>query len=68
MIFLKSNAELYIFPYYIFLKRFYLFIYLERGRREKEGNIHVRLVTSHTSPTGDLACNPVMCPRLGMNG
>ena len=25
-----------------------------------------RVVASHTPPTGDLACNPGMCPRLGI--
>ena len=49
-------------------KRFYFFIFWERGRRkkEKERNIHVQekhqLVASCTPPTRDLAHNLGMCP------
>ena len=40
---------------------------LERGREgEREGEKHQYMVASHTSPTGDLACNPGMCPKLGI--
>ena len=46
----------------LFKKRFYLF--LEREGREKEGEKYQCVVASHTPPTGDLACNPGMCPRL----
>ena len=48
-------------------------LFLERGEgkeKEKERNINVqyihRLVASHTPPAGDLACNPGMCPDLGI--
>ena len=43
-----------------FLKRFYLFTFIGEGR-EKER------VASHTPPTGDLACNPHMCPDWESN-
>ena len=47
-----------------------LFLFLERGRW-RERNIDVpeihRLVASHMSPTGDLACNPDMCPDQEWN-
>ena len=42
-------------------KRLYLF--LERGR---EGEKHRCVVASHMPPTGDLACNPGMWQRLGI--
>ena len=54
--FLNMNAK----P---FLKRFYLFIFRERGREgEREGEKHQCVVDSHVGLTGDLSCNPVMCP------
>ena len=49
---------------WVFL-RFYLF--RQRGReRGREGEKHQCVVASHTPPTGDLACNPGMCLRLGI--
>ena len=51
-----------------FLKDFiYLFIFRERGRKEKEGEKHHCVVASHSFPTGDLACNPGMCPDWELN-
>ena len=45
-----------------FFKRFYLFIFREKGRwREKEGEKHPP-VASRMPPTGDLAHNPSRCP------
>ena len=56
---LRSQCMLYLF------KRFYLFIFRERGReREREGMKHQCVVASHAPPTGwgpELACNPGMC-------
>ena len=47
-----------------FLKRFYLFIFRERGKEgEREGEKKQYVVASHVPPTGDLACNPGMCPN-----
>ena len=54
---------------FFFFLRFYLFIYLERGEgREKvrERNINVWLPLTWP-PTGDLACNPGMCPDWESN-
>ena len=49
-------------------KRFYFFIYLERGREgEREGDKHQCVVASHSSPTGDHAHNPGMCPDWVLN-
>ena len=46
-------------------RRFYLF--LERGREgEREREKHQRVVASHMPPTGDLAGNLGMCPKLGI--
>ena len=42
-----------------FFKRFYLFIFRERGREgEREGEKHQCVVASHAPPTGDLATEP----------
>ena len=44
---------------FLFLK----FIFRERRTEgEREGEKHQCVVASHTFPTGDLACNPGMCP------
>ena len=59
--------NIFIILYQIFIIFFkILFYFLERGReRERKGEKHQCVVTSHASPTGDLAHNPGMCPRLG---
>ena len=47
---------------------FYVFIFRKRGREgEREGEKHQRVVASHMSPTGDLACNPGMCLDWKLN-
>ena len=49
-----------------FLKRFYVFIFREeKGRRKREK--HQYVVAPHTTPTGDLVCNPGMCPDWKSN-
>ena len=54
--------------YLFFKKRFYPFIFLERGREgEREGEKYQYVVVSQASPTGDLACNPGMCPDRQSN-
>ena len=53
---------------FLMFKIFYLFIFRERGREgEREGEKHQCVVASHTPPTGDLACNPCMCPDRESN-
>ena len=49
-----------------FLKDFIFFILRERERKGK-GEKHQCIVASHASPTGDLACNPGMCPDWELN-
>ena len=45
-----------------------LFIFKEKGREgEREGEEHQCVVTSHASPTGDLARKPGMCPDWELN-
>ena len=40
------------------------YLLLERGKEgERKGEKHQCVVASHASPTGDLACNPGMCPN-----
>ena len=49
-------------------KRCYLFIFRERGREgERKGEKHQCVVASHVLPSGDLACNPGMCPDWELN-
>ena len=56
-----------------FLKRFYLFIFRERGkegeRREEKHDVQEKqLSVAFLTPlTGDLACNPGMCPDWELN-
>ena len=59
---------IYLFIFVCFFKkRFYLFIFRERGREgEGEGGKHC-LLASHTLPTGALARNPGMCPDWELN-
>ena len=47
------------FKIYIFKDFIYLFLEKREGR---EGEKHQRVVASRAPPTGDLACNPGMCP------
>ena len=45
-----------------------LFIFRGKGREGgREGEKHQCMVASHVSPTGDLACNPGMCPDWESN-
>ena len=46
-----------------FLKDF-IYLFLDRGVRERkrEGEKHQCVVASCAPPTGDLACNPGVCP------
>ena len=51
-----------------FLKILKIYLFLERGEgREKEGEKHRYVVASRTPPTGDLVCNPGMCPDWESN-
>ena len=51
-----------------FKKDFFFFIFRQRGREgEKEGEKLQCVVASHVPATGDLACNPGMCPDWELN-
>ena len=53
---------------YNFFKRFYLFIFRQKGREgEREGEKHQCVVASHVAPTRDLARNPGTCPDQESN-
>ena len=46
----------------------FIYLFLDRGEgREEEGEKHQCVVASHMPPTGDLACNPGMCPDWESN-
>ena len=70
----KSTHESVPFRQILFLKRFFIYIFLERGEekeKEKERNINVQdkyqSVTSHTPTTRNLVHNPGMCPDWELN-
>ena len=53
---------------HLFLKRFYLFNFRERGREgEREGEKHQCVIASHVPPTGDLGHNLGMCHDWELN-
>ena len=56
--------------YWFFLKKFFkdfIYLFLERGTEgQREGEKQLCVVASHMPATADLACNPGMCPRLGI--
>ena len=55
------------FDVYMFFK-FNFYLFLERGRKEKEREEKYQcVVASHTPPIGDLACNPGICPDWELN-
>ena len=57
----KSKIGLAVFFYK-------LFIFREWGREgEREGKKHQWVAASRASPTGDLVCNPGMCPDWDLN-
>ena len=62
---MMNSFNLSALPFY-FLKDF-TYLFLEKGREgERKGEKHQCVVASHPPPTGDLACNPGMGPRLGI--
>ena len=62
------KKETYTFENIIFFKRFYLFIFRERGKEgEIEGQKYQCVVASPVPLTGDLARKPGMCPDWESN-
>ena len=53
---------------YFFKKDFiYLFLDKGKGESERERETYQCVIASHTASTGDLACNPGMCPDQELN-
>ena len=53
--------------WFIMFFKDFIYLFLERGREgEREGEKHRSVVASCTPHTGDLACNPGMWRRLGI--
>ena len=51
---------------YIYFK-YFIYLYLERGKGGRRRGRETSVCGSfHVPPTGDLACNPGMCPGLGI--
>ena len=64
--FLPLLLPLLLFSF--FLKDFHLFTFRQRLRKEeREGKKHYCVVVFHAPPTGDLVCNPHMCPDWESN-
>ena len=60
-------AQLIVITILFFKYFIYLFVFREREREgEREGEKHRCVVASRMPPTGDLACNPGMSPKLGI--
>ena len=56
------------FCFGFFFLRLYLFIFKDRGREGESGSKTSKCgCLSHTPRTGDLACNPGMCPDWESN-
>ena len=60
-----STIHLLYVNFLFFKYIFYLFIERKEGGK-REGEKHQCVATSRPAPTGDLAPNPGMCPRLGI--
>ena len=68
ILYLKQSNQQKVFLNFLFFKRFYFFIFTEKGReREREGEKHQCVVASCTPHAGDLAHNPGMCPDWELN-
>ena len=64
----RQDRHLHLGISFFLFKIFCLFIFRERGKEEeREGEKHQCVVASHTSPTGDPACNPGLCPDWESN-
>ena len=64
----SSKDPLFMISSSQFLKRLYLFIFRERRKEgDREGEKYQYVVASYMTPTGDLACNPGMCPDWESN-
>ena len=64
----SSLVVMVLSPFILFFKLIYLFTFREREREgEREGEKYQCGDVSHTSPTGDLAHNPRMCPDWESN-
>ena len=63
----KFSPILWVVFFFNFFKLVYLF-FRERGREgEREEEKHQCVVASHVPPTGELACNPGLCPDWELN-
>ena len=53
----------------VFFFKIFIYLFLERGgkEREREGEKHQCVVTSHMPPARDLACSPGMRPDWELN-
>ena len=60
--FILKKCFFSVFEYF-----FSIYLYLERGQGEREGEKHKCVVASCVPPTGDLVTNPGMCPDWESN-
>ena len=66
---LKVSEFTYYVPIiYLFILKYFIYLFLERGREgEREGEKHQCVVASRAPPTGFLAHNPGTCPDGELN-
>ena len=62
---MNISANTILAPFYFIFKKIFKIIFRER-EGEREGEKDQCVVASGAPPTGDLARNPRMCPRLGI--
>ena len=58
-----TYVEFYLF---IFFKDF-MYLFLEKGKKGERRGEYQCVTASHVPPTGDLACNPGVCPDWESN-
>ena len=57
--------KIYLF---LFIKIFYLFTFRGRGREGEREEVEHQCMFAYSTPhTGDMACNPGMCPDWELN-
>ena len=58
-----------LFLFYLILFKDFIYLFFREREREgaREGETYQCVVASHVPPTGDLACNPGMCPDWESN-
>ena len=57
----------YVFFWFFFFLKILFILFFREGKGRREGEKHQCVVASRTPATGDLACDPGMCPDWESN-